>query len=105
VTLNVALNALHTDSKVWHGISDVAAAAARATNDLTLSEADLSFASRSTGLLETYEEVRSKAATLLNEAAANTRGLGNVLDSVAYAYEVSEEYGSSRLKGAWDPTS
>lgn len=103
MTLKVALEALHSDANAWSGIADTTETAARATDSLCLGESDLSFASAYTGVLGQYEAVRAKAKQLLSQATSACDGMSNALESAASAYEISDEYGSSRLKGVWDP--
>lgn len=98
-----SLKALHDDAKTWDDIADITSEAGRAAGDLRLRECEMSFASRSTGLLETYEEVRAEVEKLLNEATVNFRDIRDTLRGVAYAYEISDEFGSRRMKGVWDP--
>lgn len=103
MTLKAALEALRSDAQVWSGIADTTETASRATDNLCLGEGDLSFASVSTGVLSQYEAVRAKAKQLLDQATTGCDGMSNALLSAASAYEISDEFGSSRLKGVWDP--
>lgn len=103
MSFEASLKALHDDAKIWNDIADTTSEATKATSDLRLNECEMSFASRSTGLLDTYEAVRAEVERLLGEATTNFRDIRDALETVAYAYEISDEFGSRRMKGAWDP--
>ncbi len=102
MTLKAAIEALRDDAGVWRGVAATTSSATNAVDGLTLSEGELSWASRPTGLLDTYEEIRSKVARLLAEATSNFEALSSTLDQVATAYETSDQAALSRMKGTWD---
>jgi hypothetical protein len=63
----------------------------------------LSWASTPTGLLNTYEEIRAKAARLLGEATTNFNDMSSTLKQVATAYSNVDSAAARRLTGIWDP--
>jgi hypothetical protein len=103
MTLKAAIDALHDDAHLWQGVAATTANAKSAVDGLTLTEGELSWASRPTGLLSTYEEIRAKVAGLLGEATTNYNSLSSTLDRVAKAYETSDQAAQNRMKGVWDP--
>ncbi len=102
MSLKVALEALHHDADMWGRVADTTAAAASAAEALTLSESELSWASRPTGLLETYEEIRAKVARMLNEGTTNFHAMAEGLIKVATAYRTNEDEATRRFEGVWD---
>ena len=102
MSLTAAIKALRDDAGIWQDVASTTSGAARAADGLTLGEGELSWASRPTGLLDTYEEIRSKAARLLREATTNYNSLSSTLNRVATAYETSDQAAMSRMKGIWD---
>jgi hypothetical protein len=102
MTLKAAIKALHDDANAWHGVATTLGSAQAAANGLTLGEGPLSWASSATGLLDTYEEIRAKAARLLGEGKSNLESLSHTLVKVAKAYETSDENAARRMKGTWD---
>jgi len=103
MTLKASIQALHDDAKIWQDVADVTGKAAHEPEGFKLGESDLSWASQSTGLLDTYEEIRVKVARLLREGTDNFRSLSSALDKVAAEYEANDENASQKLKGIWDP--
>ena len=102
MTVKAAIEALRHDVGVWDRVAQVTSLASQDARGLTLSEADLSWASNYTSLLGTYAEIQQKTATLLSEATAVYTGLGAALDKVADAYELSDERAAAQLEGVWD---
>jgi hypothetical protein len=103
MTLRAAIEALRHDAGMWQEVATATGAARTAADGLALGESALSWASRPTGLLDTYEEIRAKAAGLLGEATSGYAALGAALTEVAAAYEAGDEAASARLHGVWDP--
>lgn len=102
MTLKAALQALHTDAETWDETSGVLGAAAEEAGALELTEGRLSWASRPTGLLDTYAEIQQKVTALLQQGARAHAGLARTLDQVATAYERDDEEAAARLGGVWD---
>ena len=102
MTVKAAIEALRHDVDVWDRVGQVTNAAGQEAQGLTLTEADLSWASNYTSLLGTYAEIQQKTATLLSEATAVCTGLSAALDKVADAYELSDERAATQLEGVWD---
>lgn len=102
MTLKAAIKALHTDAATWDETSQVLSGAAGEASVLTLSEGQLSWASRPTGLLDTYAEIQAKVTTLLRQGTQVHADLSRTLDEVAVAYERNDEEAARRLGGVWD---
>jgi hypothetical protein len=102
MTVAAAISALRHDSALWDEVAEVTRRAGQEAGALTLGESQLSWASAPTGLLNTYEEIRQKAAMLLGEATQVYADLSTALDQVASAYELSDETAARNLKGVWD---
>lgn len=102
MSLNAAIKALRDDAGIWADVATTTSNAARAAEGLTLTEGEMSWASRPTGLLDTYEEIRAKVSRLLGEATRNFNSLSNTLKRVAAAYETSDQAALNRMKGVWD---
>jgi hypothetical protein len=102
MTLKAAIDALHTDATTWDETSGVLSRAAEEANALTLTEGQLSWASRPTGLLDTYAEIQAKVGALLAQGAQTHADLARTLDQVATAYERDDEQAAARLGGVWD---
>lgn len=102
MSLQAAIRALRDDAGMWSDVASTTSTAARAVEGMTLSEGELSWASRPTGLLETYEEIRAKVGRLLGEATTNYNSLSNTLNRVATAYETSDQAALNRMRGVWD---
>jgi hypothetical protein len=102
MTLVAALNALRHDAGVWDEISHTLGTAAQEANALTLTEADLSWASQPTGLLESYAQIQQKVAALLREGSVVCGGLSVTLDTVMHDYQLNDENAARKFKGVWD---
>ncbi|MCO8274213.1 type VII secretion target [Actinoplanes sp. TRM 88003] len=102
MTLKAAIQALRVDAATWDETSGVLSHAAGEAGALTLTEGDLSWASRPTGLLDTYAEIQAKVAALLAQGARTHAELARTLDQVATAYERDDEEAAARLGGVWD---
>lgn len=102
MTLQAAIKALRDDAGIWADVATTTSNAAKAAEGLTLTEGEMSWASRPTGLLTTYEEIRTKVQTLLGEATTNFNNLSATLNRVATAYETSDQAALNRMRGAWD---
>ncbi|MBO0871504.1 MAG: hypothetical protein J2P15_23370 [Micromonosporaceae bacterium] len=99
----VDLKALRDDADTWHRVGAAAAQAQHSVDALTLGEHELSWAGARTGLLGTYEQLRSKASRLLGQAQSTHEDLSRTLSAVANAYERSSTEAASQFAGVWDP--
>jgi len=97
-----AISALRHDCEVWDQVAAVTRRSGLEAGALTLGESQLSWASRPSGLLETYAEIHGKVIMLLGEATQVYAALSTALDQVADAYELSDEDAARRLQGVWD---
>jgi hypothetical protein len=102
MTVTVAVNALRHDSGVWDEVARVTRVAGQEAAELTLGEAQLSWASVASGLLGTYAEIQDKVTMLLGEATTVYGDLSTTLDQVASEYERSDEQAAVTFKGVWD---
>lgn len=103
MTLKAAIDALYHDANAWEDIASVTNTASGAAAGLALDEGTMSWASISTGLVGTYEEVRAKAQRLLTEGTTNMNDMANTLRVVGKAYETSDESASKRFDNEWEP--
>ena len=104
MTLKVALEALAADAVVWDDVSSTLGGARDSAVGLTVSEAQMSWAADVTGLLQTYESIRSKTQTLLGDGATQTSTMAEGLRQVKATYEGSDQAAVERLSSAWAPT-
>src|SRR4051794_37443657 len=102
MTVRVAIDALRHDAGVWDQVATVTSQAGQEAAGLTLGESQLSWASASTGMLDTYAEIQNKVVMLLGEATGLYGDLSIALDKVAAAYELSDENAAVKLRGVWD---
>jgi uncharacterized protein YukE len=102
MTLKVALEALRYDSAAWEGVSKEIATASDAARGLGLTETDMSWAGKATGLLDTYATLQNKVTDLLAEGARVYDSLAVTLDQVRHEYELNDERAARELKGAWE---
>lgn len=122
------LAALHREAKMWadeplrgravdgepptiftgdvegRSMAEVAGASAEAVEAMPLTSIDLSWAAVETGLLETYEELRAKTASLLREAASNFEATAETLLAVAAAYSRTDTESAQAIREVWVPT-
>ncbi len=103
MTLKASIEAMHHDAKLWQDVADVTGTAASEPENFKLGLSELSWASESTGLLDTYEEIRVKVARLLDEGTDNFHSLSAALDKVAATLEATDQAAAQKLKGIWDP--
>ena len=102
MSFKAALEALTQDAAVWSDVSKVTGSAAQKAESLSLGEADLSWASHPTGLLDTYAEIQAKVARLLREGATVYDDLSVTLIDVRNQYQASDETAARKLEGVWD---
>jgi hypothetical protein len=104
-TLKVALEALAADAGVWDDVSTTLTSARDSASGLTVTEGEMSWASDVTGLLQTYEAMRSKTEGLLGGGATQTSTIATGLRTVKSTYEGSDQAAVERLSSAWAPKS
>ncbi len=103
MSLEADLNALRDDVKLWDGVSTVLSTAQGSCASLTLSAHEFTGVADREGLVATYEQVRSFAATLLGEGSTNTGAIADALVDVRKQYMDDDAAARTRLAGAWDP--
>jgi len=103
MTLKVALEALAQDAGVWDDVSSTLGGARDSASSLTVTEGQMSWAADVTGLLQTYESMRSKTQTLLGDGSTQTSTIAQGLRQVRTTYEGSDQAAVERLSSAWAP--
>lgn len=103
MTLKVALEALASDAGVWDDVSTTLGSARDSASGLTVTQGQMSWASDVTGLLQTYEAMRSKTEGLLGGGATQTSTMAQGLRTVKTTYEGSDRAAVERLSSAWAP--
>jgi len=103
MTLKVALEALASDAGVWDDVSSTLGSARDSASGLTVTQAQMSWASDVTGLLQTYEAMRAKTEGLLGGGATQTSTIAQGLRTVKTTYEGSDQAAVERLSSAWAP--
>ena len=103
MTLKASISAIHADADKWDSIASTLKKAMFAAMGNDLGESALSFISRTTGLLDTYQDLQVEAVQILKEGVVQLEALASVLHNVGYAYENSDEKASSEHKGVWEP--
>lgn len=104
MSMQVALEALAQDAATWQDTSASLGGAASAVAGLTLTAAQLSWASQDSGLEATYEEIRLRVHQLLEQGSAETQAIGTTLLEVKQTYESTDSAASGQLEGLWEPT-
>ncbi|GAA0488541.1 hypothetical protein Ade02nite_72440 [Paractinoplanes deccanensis] len=102
MSVTAAIEALRRDAELWDRVARVTGQAGQEAAALTLDNTQLSWASVPTGLMRTYAEIQGKVAGLLGEATTVYADLGVALDTVAAAYEASDEKAARQFEGVWD---
>src|SRR6476469_7668080 len=103
MTLKVALEALSSDAGVWDDVSTTLGSARDSATGLTVTQGQMSWAADVTGLLQTYEAMRSKTERLLGGGATQTSTIAQGLRTVKTTYEGSDQAAVQRLSSAWTP--
>ena len=104
MTLEVSLQALEYDARLWDGTSSTLATAGSAAAGLTLSMAQLSWAADVVGLDTYYETARARAQQLLGEGSEQTALIASTLRQVKTDYETTDANAQARLSKLWTPT-
>jgi hypothetical protein len=100
--MSVALDALAKDSGQWLETSHTLQTASGRCQGLRLTIHELSWLSEGTGLVATYEEVRTRVEELLNQGAGETGKISTTLAQVRQIYEGSDQHAIDELHGVWD---
>ncbi|NJC68556.1 hypothetical protein HC031_02280 [Planosporangium thailandense] len=100
----MAIERLRADARMWRGTAATAGTARAAGAGLDLGESQLSWASRPTGLLDTYREAQRKTLRLLDEAERSLDDLGAALDRAADGYERDERDAVHRMSNLYRPS-
>lgn len=103
MTLQVAIDAMHADAKKWRELSEVTGKAAKTVEGFHPNEAQMSWAAAEFSLMSTYDELRTKAMRLLNEATTHLRLVGITLDEVGDSYERSDREAAALFDDLWEP--
>lgn len=98
--LEVALDALTDDAAIWEDASGTLEDAASAAGGLGLTHGQFSFAGGT--VAATYEELRSRVQTLLEDGAGKLDDGAAQLRQVRTTYEGSDEASKDSLDGVWD---
>lgn len=100
--VTVALEALTADSQRWGNTQTALAASGSTCQGLTLTQQQLTWASGTTGLAETYELIRARVELLLTQGADETGKISRTLAHVRRIYESSDQHAIHDLHGVWD---
>ncbi|MGL5930962.1 MAG: hypothetical protein ACRCY8_18675 [Dermatophilaceae bacterium] len=103
MTLQVSLDALRDDSRLWDGVSDVLSTSSTACAGLTLTAHELTGVAEREGLVAAYESVRALVERLLREGATNTGDIAERLLDVRRQYEDDDAGARARIGDAWTP--
>lgn len=97
----VALDALHSDARVWASAVGDLNAPKDSAHGLTLRPADVSGFAAKVGLDSTYNEALADMQDVLTQATQNFHNLADALNSAAAIYQREDEQGMHRLKGIY----
>jgi hypothetical protein len=96
-----AIKALFDEAAMWNRSAGTMQTAANATKGLSLGEDALSWASRPTGLVDTYRLIQQRVSTLLAEGAQTFTELGAALGTAAAGYQRDENDAVHRMRKVW----
>jgi hypothetical protein len=96
-----AIQALVAEALVWQQSAGTMRAAKNAVDGLGLGESELSWASRPTGLVDTYGQIQAKVSTLLGAGAQTFTELGTAIDTAAAGYQRDEDDAVHRMLNVW----
>jgi hypothetical protein len=100
--LDAAVVVLREEARRWQAeMAETMRGAADVANALHVTPQQLTWASDQTGLAATYEEIRTKAARVLSEGAANFEAVSLALRRAADAYDGVEVENAEALRRAW----
>lgn len=95
--------ALRDDAAMWDDMSGTMSDAASAAEGLHLSSVQLSWVATETGLVETYSQIRTKVAGLLEGGAQNFEDISTTLTKVADVYEGVDTENEAQVTASWQP--
>ncbi len=93
-----SIPALRQEAGIWEGVASQLAAVARATDGVSLSAAQMSFASLESDLGGAYAGFVSRFAQYAYAGEREATNIGRKLDDTATSYETGDEEGSSGLR-------
>ncbi|HUQ59542.1 hypothetical protein [Lentzea sp.] len=97
--LEVALEAMRADARLWSAAADSVQGPQKAIAGLMLTGHDMSMWAVDRGLDRTYDTVRTVLEDLLRQATAAFHGVGDGLRAAADTYEREEAANLHRLTG------
>ena len=99
--IDVALDALRSDAKVWDTASQGVSKPGSTVGELTLTGADVSMWAVDAGVDKTYDEARSAVQNLLTQAGENFHNIASALLSAADTYQREEEANQHKIEGTY----
>lgn len=105
MSIEVALEALSADAKLWDNASSVLDGAAGYAAVLTLTGADLSNVAAGVGLDTAYEAARARVERLLREGTDELATIATTLRQVRAVYESQDASQRAAYSGLWEPAS
>jgi len=99
--VTAAIKALNDEAATWSTSAHTMRTAAAAAGWLSLGEGELSWASRPTGLVDTYALVQQKVNTLLGEGADTFDALSKAIATAAAGYQKDEDNAVHRTRNVW----
>ena len=99
--VTAAIKALFDESAMWNTSAGTMQSAAGAAQGLTLGEGALSWASRPTGLVDTYGLIQQRVVTLVNEGVRTFTELSAALNTAATGYQRDENDAVHRMRNVW----
>jgi hypothetical protein len=92
--LQVALEAIRSDARVWTSAADEMNAAARDVASFNLDAVDFSYIGNKLGLTELYHGLQEKVMNLLQQGAKNFESTAHALNQCADDYQHADQKGS-----------
>jgi hypothetical protein len=89
--LKVAIEAVHTDAKMWKKAGDQLGTARSAADPLDLQEFHFSYIGDKVGMTRAYAELKAKLIRLLGEGSTQLHQLSTALDAAANQYQAEED--------------
>lgn len=91
--IDVALEAMRTDARLWDRAADDAQSPRSALNGATLTPEDVSMWAADAGLLQTYDQAIMRVQALLQQGADNFHAIAQALRASADTYQREDEAG------------
>jgi hypothetical protein len=99
--VTAAIKALFDEAAMWKSSAGTMQTTANAAQGLTLGEGALSWASKPTGLVDTYGLIQRRVVRLLNEGARTFTDLSGALTTAATGYQRDENDAVHRMRNVW----